>query len=115
MRKTKLSKNSDSPIVFSTQNIRKNEPLADEKQESNQVGDLRVRLEKKGRGGKPATLIKGFQGSPLQAEQLTRQLKTHCGVGGAVTEDGLLIQGDQVEKVLTFLQKNGFAAKKGGG
>lgn len=115
MRKTKLSKNSDSPIVFSTSNIQKPEPEESSVEETMEIGDLRVRLEKKGRGGKPATLIRGFQGTPLQAEQLTRQLKTHCGVGGSVTEDGLLIQGDQVEKVLAFLRKNGFKAKKGGG
>lgn len=115
MRKTKLNKNSDSPIVFSTINLQYSKHEEEQEDDLKETGDLRVRLEKKGRGGKPATLIKGFQGSTQQAEQLAKQLKSHCGVGGSVTEDGILIQGDQVEKVLLFLQKNGFKAKKGGG
>lgn len=42
---------------------------------------LRVRIEKKGRGGKVVTLISGFVGSSSDLSQLAKTLKTKCGVG----------------------------------
>lgn len=122
MKHSKIRKNNqDTNIVYSTPNLsqqREEDENYDETDEDvfrPQDYSLGVRLEKKGRGGKTATIIKGFDPDSDAAHDWAKKLKSHCGVGGSVTEDGILIQGDQVEKILTFLKKNGFNVKKIGG
>ncbi|RYY40177.1 MAG: translation initiation factor [Chitinophagaceae bacterium] len=75
---------------------------------------LRVLLEK--RGGKPTTVVYGFAGAAHDLEALGKTLKSHCGTGGSVKEGEVLVQGDQREKILAFLLKNGYSGtKKSGG
>ncbi len=69
---------------------------------------LNIRLETKQRGGKKATLIKGFIGSDEDREKLAKQIKNHCGTGGSIVEGEILIQGDMVQKVKSFLQSQGY-------
>lgn len=78
-------------------------------------GNVRVRRESKGRGGKTVTLISGL---PLTAKELgetARQLRRACGVGGAIKEDVIEIQGNQRDKVMQWLIERGYQAKKSGG
>lgn len=76
---------------------------------------LRVWLETKQRGGKAATVVKGFVGADADLEDLGKKLKGFCGTGGSVKDGEVIIQGDQREKVLQWLQKNGYThAKKAG-
>ena len=76
---------------------------------------LRIWLDTKQRGGKAVTLIAGFEGKPEDLETLGKQLKNHCGTGGSIKDDGILIQGDQRDKVLQWLLKNNYKnAKKAG-
>lgn len=77
---------------------------------------LRIWLDRKNRGGKEATLIKGFSGSEEQLKDLAKMLKTKLGVGGAAKEGDIIIQGDHRDKVLDILVKAGYTkAKKAGG
>jgi translation initiation factor 1 len=77
---------------------------------------LRVRLETKQRGGKAVTVVTGFVGTNEDMESLGKQLKTHCGTGGSAKDGEILVQGDQRDKVLAWLLKNGYAkTKKMGG
>ncbi|MDP2176783.1 MAG: translation initiation factor [Bacteroidota bacterium] len=69
---------------------------------------LMIRLETKQRGGKKATLIKGFIGKSEDLESLSKKLKSHCGTGGSIVDGEMLIQGDMVQKVKAFLQANGY-------
>lgn len=69
---------------------------------------LNIRLETKQRGGKKAVLVKGFIGRPEDLEALCKKIKNHCGTGGSVVEGEMLIQGEQVQKVKTFLQSLGY-------
>ncbi len=73
---------------------------------------LRIVLETKHRGGKAVTVVYGFQGSSTDLDALGKQLKTHCGTGGAVKEGDIIIQGDHREKVLQWLLKNGYGKTK---
>ena len=69
---------------------------------------LKIRFETKNRGGKAVTLVQGFEGKEEDLEVLGKQLKNFCGTGGSVKDGEIIIQGDQREKVMQFLVKNGF-------
>jgi translation initiation factor 1 len=76
---------------------------------------LRVWLDTKNRGGKAATLIKGFAGSEDDLKSLAKSLKQYCGVGGSDKDGEIIIQGDQREKVLRYLLDNGYSQSKKAG
>lgn len=73
---------------------------------------LRVRIEKKGRGGKVVTLISGFVGSSSDLSQLAKTLKTKCGVGGSVKDGEILVQGDFRQRVIDLLKNLGYSQTK---
>jgi translation initiation factor 1 len=73
---------------------------------------LKIRLETKHRAGKAVTLIEGFIGSQQDKDVLVKQLKNYCGTGGSSKDGEMLIQGDQREKVMLWLQKNGYIKTK---
>jgi translation initiation factor 1 len=73
---------------------------------------LRIRLDTKKRAGKIVTLVEGFSGKQEDREKLGKQLKTFCGTGGSVKDGEIIIQGDQREKILQWLSKNGYGSAK---
>jgi len=77
--------------------------------------DLRIHLEKKNRAGKAVSVIKGFIGTANDLSELGSSLKKLCGVGGTVKDHEILIQGDFRDKILAYLLKNDYKAKKAGG
>jgi translation initiation factor 1 len=76
--------------------------------------DLKIWLDKKHRGGKQATVIKGFVGNEEDLKDLAKILKTKCGVGGSAKDAEIIIQGDLRDKVLEILISLGYKAKKAG-
>ncbi len=78
-------------------------------------GPVRVGREKKGRGGKTVTLVRGLPLEPPSLLALARRLKSDCGSGGTVSDGVIEIQGDHVERVLQYLLGQGIAAKRVGG
>lgn len=73
---------------------------------------LRVSMEKKGRGGKTVTLIKGFIGSEDDLKELGKLLKTKCGVGGSVKDEEIIIQGDFKQRIIDLLKAEGYTQTK---
>src|ERR1700733_9712941 len=73
---------------------------------------LKIRLDAKQRAGKAVTLVEGFIGTTEDREELGKKLKTFCGTGGSVKDEGILVQGDQREKVKQWLNKNGYSKVK---
>lgn len=76
---------------------------------------LYVWIDKSGRKGKIATLVKNFAGSEDDLKDLGKLLKQKCGVGGSAKDGEIIIQGDVREKVIQILQAEGYKTKKAGG
>lgn len=74
-----------------------------------------IRREKKGRGGKIVTVIMNLQLIPADRKALAKRLKKACGVGGAIKEGNIEIQGDQRDQVAAELEKLGYSIKFVGG
>jgi translation initiation factor 1 len=71
----------------------------------------KLRMEKKGRGGKTVTLVFGLPRNAAFLKELTQELKRVCGTGGSAAEDGVELQGDLRDRVRDHLVKKGFSVK----
>ena len=74
---------------------------------------LRVCIDRRNRGGKQVTLVLGFNGKDEDLSELSKILKTKCGVGGAAKDGEIIIQGDFRDKILKILLDLGYNAKRG--
>jgi translation initiation factor 1 len=115
MMRSNKNKNKDG-VVYSTSNDFEYSYQQEEQTEtlSNNQQQLKVFLDRKG-GGKLVSRINGFVGSEADLNTLGSSIKKHCGVGGSVKDGEILIQGDLRDKILAFLSKEGYKAKKAGG
>jgi translation initiation factor 1 len=68
---------------------------------------LVVRRERKGRGGKTATVVDGIRVSPSALERMARELRRALGCGASVEDGCLVVQGDQVARVERWLVEHG--------
>ena len=71
----------------------------------------KLRMEKKGRGGKMVTVVAGLPRNAALLTDLCQELKRACGTGGAVSDDTIELQGDLRERIRDFLLKKGFVVK----
>lgn len=69
---------------------------------------LAVRLERKGRAGKVATIISGFTLPPDRVADIASQLKSRLGAGGSARGSEILIQGDRRADLPRLLRDLGF-------
>lgn len=110
-------KNNPIGVVYSTEKSFDYTFDGDSESETlpNNQQNLKIMLDKKQRAGKKVTLIEGFVGKNDDLEVLAKKLKNLCGTGGTAKEGEILIQGDARDKILIFLAKEGYKAKKAGG
>lgn len=73
---------------------------------------LKIRLDAKQRGGKAVTLVEGFSGKEEDLQDLGKKLKAFCGTGGTAKDGEVIVQGDQRDKVLQWLLKQGYKLAK---
>jgi translation initiation factor 1 len=78
-------------------------------------GIVRIQRETKGRKGKGVTLISGVLLAPAELKKLAKELKQKCGVGGAVKDGVIEIQGDVRDQLFDEMKQRGFKVKKAGG
>lgn len=76
---------------------------------------MRVGRSSRGRRGKTVTLVEGIQLPGAELRELARDLKRHCGTGGALKDDTIEIQGDQRDALVKTLEERGFRVKRKGG
>jgi translation initiation factor 1 len=72
---------------------------------------LKVSLDKSGRAGKMVSLVEGFAGPASDLEKLAKELKNHCGTGGAAKEGEIILQGDFRVKAAEILTKAMYKVK----
>lgn len=72
---------------------------------------IQVKLDTSGRRGKAVTMVTNIQHNPQVIEKLESKLKQYCGAGGTSYAKTIEIQGDQVDKIKKYLQKEGFDVK----
>lgn len=76
---------------------------------------LVCKYEKKGRNGKPVTLIEGFEGSDEELKKISKKIKTTLGIGGSEKDGIIVIQGDNRDKIMNILKEMGYKTKRVGG
>ncbi len=79
-------------------------------------GNVRIRLETKGRKGKGVTTVTGIPMTETGLKKLLKELKQKTSTGGAVKEQALELQGDQRDILMMLLANRGWpSVKKAGG
>ena len=71
----------------------------------------KLRIEKKGRGGKTVSVVDGLPNNAAFLKELCVELKRACGTGGVVLDGAIELQGDLRDRLREFLVKRGFAVK----
>lgn len=66
-----------------------------------------VRLEKKGRRGKEATIIEKLELKPAELEQWCKEAKSAMGCGGTVEDGAIVLQGDLRKRLEAWLTARG--------
>ena len=76
---------------------------------------LVCKFEKKGRNGKPVTLIEGWEGDDEGLKEISKKIKTKLGIGGSEKDGIIIIQGDNRDKIMAILKDMGYKTKRVGG
>lgn len=72
---------------------------------------LDISIERKGRGGKTATLVTGWTLPDSQLAIIASRLKQKLGAGGSARGGDILVQGDRRQAVSDLLTQMGFKAR----
>jgi translation initiation factor 1 len=78
-------------------------------------GRVRVRRETSGRRGRAVTTVADVPLDDAGLKELAGRLKKRCGVGGAVKDGVIELQGDHRDAVMEFLRGDGYDVVLAGG
>ncbi len=78
-------------------------------------GTVRIWLERKGRNGKPVSIVRGLALEKDALGELATRLKRACGTGGSAKDGEIIIQGDHRARIAEELGRNGLRVKLAGG
>ena len=109
----KLSSLSDLKSMINPSDLSTNNSIPEKKSFRKQ--NLEAHYSKKGRAGKPVTVIKCFKGNKDEIKELAKILKNKCGVGGSVKDGEIIIQGEYRDKITIILKGMGHSVKRIGG
>ena len=84
------------------------EPTTKEPSQQN----LRVWRDTHHRAGKVATVVRGFEGSSADLEELAKMLKRRLGVGGSAKDGEIIIQGEWRDRITDLLIQAGYTRTK---
>jgi translation initiation factor 1 len=109
----------DTRVVWSSDDgdLRKARPadVARARELQRAGGRVKVRRETSGRRGKAVTTVAGVPLGDDGLKELAGRLKRRCGVGGAVKDGVIELQGDHRDAVLEVLKADGYDAVLAGG
>src|SRR5687767_9525588 len=71
----------------------------------------KLRMERKGRGGKTVTVVDGLPRNAAFLKELCHDLKRAAGCGGAVQDGAVELQGDLRDRAREILARRGFTVK----
>ena len=71
----------------------------------------KLRMEKKGRGGKTVSVVYDLPRNDAFLRELCQELKRACGTGGTVQDDTIELQGDLRDRIRACLTKRGYSVK----
>lgn len=74
-------------------------------------GRLDIKLDRKGRAGKTATLITGWTLPDEEVLRIAGVLKQKLATGGSASNGEILVQGDRRQRVLELLAGMGYKAR----
>ncbi|MEM2960881.1 MAG: translation initiation factor [Candidatus Bathyarchaeia archaeon] len=77
------------------------------KEISKQQQKIIVRLETR-KFNRDTTIIEGLDTKNFDLQKIAKQLKTICACGGTAKDNYIMLQGDQRQKVATYLETLGF-------
>lgn len=72
---------------------------------------VEISYERKGRGGKQATILSGFSCSDDELRDVAARLKQRLATGGSARGGEILIQGDCRDRVAALLKELGYKVK----
>lgn len=82
---------------------------------SRQTIPIRIQRQTKGRKGKGVTVLFDLELGAADVQNMASQLRKKCGVGGAVKDGTIELQGDQRDAAKAWLVEQGYQVKFAGG
>ena len=104
----------NSRLVYSTGGEPSTLPKRATKPETAPGRGVRLRLDRRA-SDRVVTLVSGLLGTPQQLSRLLKELKSACGAGGTFKDGVVVLQGDQRQKIESFLRARNIPSKRAGG
>lgn len=84
------------------------EDIAAAEEKPRKLPKIIVDFERKGRGGKQATILSGFDCDDSELQRIASELKRRLACGGSARGGEILVQGDRREQVRRLLREMGY-------